>query len=135
MTHLTLHCGPTGGSFGCDPGDLPAPPAAAAWLLFALGILGLVFGAYMLMTGRPLVKIGMLKRISTIRAVRLLGAAMLINSLAAVLMARSLDLLSQHLEPPRWSIFVFFPITMAVLAVQWFAFRLDRSGVTRADPA
>ena len=135
MVHLAIHCGPTGGTFGCDPGDLPAPPAAAAWLLFALGILGLVLGAYMLIAGRPLVRIGMLKGISTIQAVRLLGFAMLISSIDAVLIARFVDLLSQHLEPPRWSTFVLFPITIAVPLVQWFAIRMDRSGVTRADPA
>ena len=80
-----------------------------AWLLIALAIVGLVFAAYMLMKGRPLVKFGILKRISTTRAVRMLGLALLIDSLAAVLIARFLHLLSQHLEPPVWSMLVFFP--------------------------
>jgi hypothetical protein len=111
-------------------GDLPAPPAAFAWILTALALFGLVFGIYMLITGRPLVRFGIFKQISTARAGRLLGFALVLDSLAGVLIAGILNLLSQHLEPSRWSELVLFPVMLAA-ALQWFAARIDR----RSKPA
>jgi disulfide bond formation protein DsbB len=125
VTHLAIHCGPTGGSFGCDMGDLPAPPVAFAWLLFAVAVLGLLLGVYMVVTGRLLVRFGTLKGVSTPRGTRLLGLALILDSFAAALIAQGINLLSQHLEPPRWFELVFVALIL-VAALQWLAFRSDR---------
>ena len=125
VTNLAIHCGPTGGGFGCDMGDLPAPPALFAWLLFAVAVAGLVLGSHLLITGRPLVRFGRLKQVSTERAGRLLGLALVLDSLASVWIAQSINLLSQHIEPPRWSGLVVIPLFLAA-ALQWLAFRIER---------
>lgn len=114
-----------GGGFGCDMGDFPPPPAPFAWVLLALALVGLVFGVYLLITGLPLVRFGRLKQISTGRAARLLGLALLLYSFVSILIAQFVNLLSQHIEPPRWSGLVFLPLIFAV-ALQWYAFRSDR---------
>ena len=126
MIRLTTHCGATGGSFGCDPGDLPAPPVAFAWLLFAVAALALLLGVYMVITGRLLLRFGKLKHVSTPRGTRLLGLALILDSFAGALIAQGTNLLSQHLEPPRWSEVVFVPLIILVAALQWLAFRIDR---------
>ncbi len=125
MRPIAIHCGPMGGGFGCDMGDLPAPPAALAWVLVALAVVGLVCGVYMLITGLPLLRFGRLKEISTAPAGRLLGLALVLDSFVSVVIAQFINLMSQHIEPPRWSGLVFFPLLL-VIALQWFAFRIDR---------
>lgn len=106
-------------------GDLPAPPVVFAWLLFAVAVLALLLGVYMVITGRLLLKFGKLKLVSTPRGTRLLGLALILDSFAGVLIAQVLSLLSQHLEPPRWSELVFVPLIL-VAGLQWLAFRIDR---------
>jgi hypothetical protein len=106
-------------------GDLPAPPAAFAWLLFAVAVVGLVLGIHLLMTGRPLVRFGRLKQVCTSRAGRLLGLALVLDSLAGDLIAQFINLLSQHIEPSRWSNLVVIPLFLGA-ALQWLAFRIDR---------
>jgi len=125
VKQLAIHCGPTGGTFGCERGDLPAPPAVFGWLLFAASIVGLAVGIHLLITGRPLVRFGWLKQISTTRAGRLLGLGLVLDSLAGVVIAQVINLLSQHIEPPRWSGLVVIPL-VPVAALQWLAFRIDR---------
>ena len=125
VTHLAIHCGPTGGSFGCDMGDLPAPPVAFAWLLFAVAVLALLLGVYMVITGRLLLRFGKLKHVSTPRGTRLLGLALILDGFAGAVIAQVIGLLSQHLEPPRWSELVIIPLIL-VAALQWLTFRIDR---------
>src|SRR5437764_363600 len=83
MTHLANHCGPVAGGFGCDMGDLPAPPAVLTWILYGIALAGLVIGLHALVTGRLLVKFGKLREISTSRAARLVGLSLLVDSLAS----------------------------------------------------
>lgn len=115
-----------GGGFGCDMGDLPAPPAALAWVLLASAILGLFFGLYLLLAGRPPVRFGILSQISTVRRGRLLGLALILDSIAAVIIAQGINFLSQHIEPPRWWDLGLFPLMLAAAALQWIALRVDR---------
>src|SRR3989442_10865501 len=126
MIPLATHCGPIAGGFGCDMGDLPATPAALAWGLVALAVVVLLYGVYMLSTGLPPVRFGRLKEISTARAGRLLGLALVLDSLVFVLLAQVINLLSQHIEPARWSALVFSVPLLLVVGLQWLAFRSDR---------
>lgn len=127
MTPLAIHCAPMGGGFGCDMGDLPAPPAAFAWLLVAGAIIGLIFGASLLLAGRAPVRFGILNQTSTVRAGRLLGLALILDSIAAVFIAQGINFLSQHMEPPRWWDLGLLPLTLAAAALQWLALRVDRT--------
>jgi hypothetical protein len=126
MIPMAIHCGPMGGGFGCDMGDLPPPPAALAWVLVALAVVGLVCGVYMLITGVPLVRFGKLKEISTARAGRLFGLALVLDSFVGVVIAQFINLTRQHIEPPPWTGLVFLIPLILVAALQWFAFRIDR---------
>jgi len=126
MTHLAIHCGPVAGGFGCDMGDLPAPPAALTWILYGIALAGLVFGLYALVTGRLLVRFGKLKEISTSRATRMVGLSLLLDSLASFEIGRAWGLLGNHVEPPHWSELFVFALFIAAALLQWLAFRVDR---------
>jgi hypothetical protein len=116
-----------GGGFGCDMGDLPAPPVAFAWLLVAGAIIGLIFGACLLITGRPLVRFGILNKTSTTRGGRLLGLALILDSIAAAFIAQAINFLSQHIEPPRWWDLGLLPLMLSAAALQWLVLRVDRT--------
>jgi len=126
MTHLANHCGPVAGGFGCDMGDLPAPPAVLTWILYGIALAGLVIGLHALVTGRLLVKFGKLREISTSRAARLIGLSLLVDSLASFEIGREIGLLVNHVEPPHWSQFFVFALFIAAALLQWLAFRVDR---------
>ena len=108
-------------------GDLPAPPVAFAWLLVAGAIIGLIFGACLLITGRPLVRFGILNKTSTTRGGRLLGLALILDSIAAVFIAQGINFLSQHIEPPRWWDLGLLPLMLSAAALQCLALWVDRT--------
>jgi hypothetical protein len=126
MTYLTIHCRPVGGGFGCDMGDLPAPPAALSWILYGLALGGLILGLYALVTGRLLVRWGKLKEISTARATRIIGLSLLVESVVSLEVGRVVALLSNHIEPPHESELFVFPLLIVGALLQWLAFRIDR---------
>jgi hypothetical protein len=84
-----------------------------------------VVGIHLLITGQPLIRFGRLKQVSTARAGRLLGLALAVDSLTAVLIAQVIYLLNQHIEPPPWSDLVVIPLFLGA-AFQWLALRIDR---------
>src|SRR5690349_2110847 len=90
---MAIRCGPMGGGFGCDMGEIPPPPAALAWVLVAFAVVALVCGIYMLITGLPLVRFARLKQISTARAGRLLGLALVLDSFVSVVIAQFINLM------------------------------------------
>lgn len=126
MTYLAIHCGANSGGFGCDMGDLPAPPAALSWFFYGLALVGLMLGLYALLAGRLLVRWGKLKEISTPRATRITGLSMLLESLVSLELGRKVVLLSNHVEPPPWSQLLIFPVVILAALLQWLAFRIDR---------
>jgi hypothetical protein len=113
------------GGYGCDMGELPAPPAAFGWILVILGVVAFLVGLQMLITGRVLLRFGTLKNVSTARAARVLGLALVLDSMVSVLLAYDFSYLSQHQVPPTSAQLIFLPLIL-VTALQWLAFRIDR---------
>ena len=106
-------------------GDLPAPPLAFSWILVILGVVAFLLGLQMLMTGRVLIRFGTLKGVSTARAVRFLGLALLLDSMVSLWLAYDFTYLSRHQVPPTWAELILLP-TIVVTGLQWLAFRMDR---------
>jgi hypothetical protein len=113
------------GGYGCDMGELPAPPAAFGWILVFLGVVAFLVGLQMLITGRILFRFGTLKEVSIPRAVRVLGLVLVLDSMVSVWLAYDYTYLSHHQVPPTWSELVLLPLIL-VIALQWLAFRIDR---------
>jgi hypothetical protein len=125
MMYLAIHCGPITGGFGCDMGELPAPPAALAWVLYAVAIVGIVIGVVGLMTGW-LPKIGRLRTISTPAAGRTMALVELLLSVSALIAAFGVGFLSRHVEPPHWLAAAELVIVPAATLLEWQARRMDR---------
>lgn len=113
------------GGYGCDMGELPAPPAAFGWILLVLGIVAFIVGLHMLLTGTVLLRIGTLKNISTAPGARLFGLALVLDSIVSAWLAYQFKYFSQHQLPPTWAQLIFVPLFL-VAALQWLAFRIDR---------
>ena len=125
MIDLAIQCGPIAGGFRCDMGELPAPPVALAWVLYALAIFGAVIGVMGLATGW-LPKIGHLRRISTPGAVRMMALAELLLSVSALIAALGTDFMSRHIEPPHWLAVAELVIVPAAAFLEWQARRIDQ---------
>jgi hypothetical protein len=125
MMYLAIHCGPIAGGFGCDMGELPAPPAALASVLYAIAIVGAAIGVVGLMTGW-LPKIGQLRSISTPAAARVMALVELLLSVSALIAAFGVGFLSRHVEPPAWLVAAEFVILPAATLLEWQARRIDR---------
>lgn len=132
MIYLAIHCGPIAGGFGCDMGELPAPPAALVWVLYAVAIVGAVIGVVGLMTGW-LPKIGRLRSISTPDAARMLALVELLLSVSALIAAFGVGFLSRHVEPPHWLAVAEFVIVPTAALLEWQARRIDRQ--SRPSPS
>ena len=133
MIPLAIHCGRIAGGFGCDMGDLPAPPAAFAYLLYALAIVGGAVGIIALVTGR-LPKIGRLRRVSDPRAGRMMGLVELLVSAEALVLAVGLGFLSRHLEPPHWLELLAPVLVLAAAVLDWQARQIDRRQARPTSP-
>jgi hypothetical protein len=125
MMYLAIHCGPIAGGFGCDMGELPAPPAELAWVLYAIAIVGAAIGVVGLTTGW-LPKIGQLRSISTPAGARMMALVELLLSVSALIAAFGVGFLSRHVEPPNWLAAAEFVIFPAVALLEWQARRIDR---------
>jgi len=127
MAHLAIHCGPVAGGFSCDMGEFPSPPAEFAIIFYALGAAGLAVAAYTVISGRLRARPGRLKQIWSQTAIRLLGLSLAIQSLVAVLLGSDLVTLSHRTIPSRaWLGMASFPAVLASLALNWWAYHIDR---------
>jgi len=113
------------GGFGCDMGELPAPPAAMAWILYALAIVGAAIGVVGLLTGW-LPKIGRLRWISSPAAARMTALAELLLSVSALIAALGVGFMSRHVEPPHWLATAELVIVPAAAFLEWQARRIDQ---------
>lgn len=106
-------------------GDLPAPPAALAWVLYALAIFGGAIAIVTLLTGRR-PKLGLLRRISSPAAARTIALAELLLSAEALVLALAADRMSRHIEPPHWLELVALVIFPVAAFLEWQAWRIDQ---------
>ncbi len=58
VVNIAIHCGPIGGGFGCDMGELPTPPPELAIVIYAIAAAGLVIGTYVVLSGRFPIRVG-----------------------------------------------------------------------------
>lgn len=125
VIHLAIHCGPIADGFRCDMGELPAPPIAMAWVLYALAIFGAAIGLWGLFTGW-LPKIGRLRWISNPAAARMMALVELLVSVSALLAAFGIGLMSRHIEPPHWLAAAELVIVPAAALLEWQARRIHQ---------
>jgi hypothetical protein len=127
VVELAIHCGPIAGGYGCDMGELPAPPAESVTVFYALAAAAMALGIYVILSGRLPIRLGLLKKIWSKRATRLIGLSYVAWSFFAVWLGRDFALLSRHTVPgPTWLEMLFFPAIIANLALQWWAYTIDR---------
>jgi hypothetical protein len=116
-----------GGGYGCDLGELPAPPAELAYVAYGLAAAGFAFGLYSLISGRLPIRWDWLKQIWSKRAARLIGVSTLVQALFAVLLGWETAILSRHVVPsPEWLGVLGLPVLIATSALDWWAYRIDR---------
>lgn len=127
MVELAIHCGPIAGGYGCDMGELPAPPVELATVIYAIATAGLAVGIYTVISGHLLLRVGRLKQIWSKKAARLIGLSLVIESLIAVWLGRDTVALSHHTVPSSdWLGMIAFPALLAAFALDWWAHRIDR---------
>jgi len=108
-------------------GELPAPPVEMAFVIYAIAAAAMVLGIYVVLSGHLPIRLGFLKEIWSTRATRLIGLSYVVWSFFAVWLGRDLALLSRHTVPsPSWLEMLFFPTFIASLALQWWAYQIDR---------
>jgi hypothetical protein len=113
------------GGYGCDMGELPAPPPAVGWILVILGVVAFLVGVQMLTTGRVLLRIGRLKDVSTTGAARVLGLALVLDAIVFVWLAYASTYLSHHQVPPTWAELTFLPVIL-VTGLVGLAYRINQ---------
>ena len=127
VVDLAIHCGPIAGGYGCDLGELPAPPVELAFVLYAIAAAGLAIGTYSVISGRFLIKYGQLKQIWSKSAARLIGVSLVIWSLFAILLGWETAILSRHVLPsPGWVGLLGLPVVIVTLSLDWWAYSIDR---------
>jgi hypothetical protein len=115
------------GGYGCDMGELPAPPVELAFVTYAIAAAGLAIGIYSVISGRLPIKVGRLKQIWSKRAARLIGVSLVIYSLFAVLLGWEAAILSRHAVPsPEWLALLSLPVAIVTFSLDWWAHRIDR---------
>ena len=127
MIPLAIHCGPIGGGFGCDMGDLPSLPAEFAIILYAAAAAGLAIGGYTAVSGsgRLYWRVGRRKQIWSQTAMRLLGLSLMLSSLAIVGLGWGLVMLSNRRVPsPEWLLMLPTPALLASAAIHWWAYHI-----------
>jgi hypothetical protein len=107
-------------------GEFPSPPAEFGIIFYVLSVAGFAVAAYTLISGRLLVRPGRLKQIWSQTAIRLVGLSLAIWSLVAGLLGWDVVALSRTKPSPEWLSMAPFPPLLASLALNWWAFHIDR---------